>query len=52
MVKVYVSLCEKGARNFNTVPKKLQADVRAQIEADGFVINADGTVSPAVEEEE
>ena len=44
MVKVYVSLCEKGARNFNTVPKSLQAQVRAQIEADGYVINEDGTV--------
>lgn len=46
MVKIYVSLCEKGARNFNTVPAKLQADVRAQIEADGYQINLDGTVVP------
>lgn len=44
MAKIYVSLCEKGARNFNTVPAKLQAEVRAQIEADGFMINEDGTV--------
>lgn len=45
-VKIYVSLCEKGAKNFNTVPEKLQAEVRAQIEADGFQINLDGTVTP------
>lgn len=44
MVKVYVSLCEKGVRNFNTVPKPLQEQVRAQIEADGYKINEDGTV--------
>lgn len=52
MVKIYVSLCEKGARNFNTVPAKLQAEVRAQIEADGYVINKDGTVTPAPAEAE
>lgn len=44
MVKVYVSLCEKGVRKFNTVPKSLQDQVRAQIEADGYKINEDGTV--------
>ena len=44
MVEVYVSLCEKGVRNFNTVPKSLQEQVRAQIEADGYKINEDGTV--------
>ena len=44
MVKVYVSLCEKGVRNFNTVPKSLQEQVRAQIEADGYKINEAGTV--------
>jgi len=44
MVKVYVSLCEKGARNFYSVPKSLQDKVREQIEADGYMINEDGTV--------
>ena len=44
MVKVYVSLCEKGVRNFNTVPKSLQEQVRVQIETDGYKINEDGTV--------
>lgn len=44
MVKVYVSLCEKGVRNFNSVPKSLQPQVREQIEADGYMINEDGTV--------
>lgn len=47
MVKVYVSLCEKGVRNFNTVPNSLQEQVRAQIEADGYKINEDGTVVAA-----
>lgn len=44
MVKVYVSLCEKRARNFNTVPKNLRPQVKAQIEADGYVIGDDGWV--------
>lgn len=45
MVKIYVSLCEKGARNFFSVPAKLQEEVRKQIEADGYMINEDGTVT-------
>ena len=44
MVKIYVSLCEKGSRNFNTVPIKLQKEVREQIEADGYMILDDGWV--------
>lgn len=51
MVKIYVSLCEKGARNFYTVPAKLQDDVRKQIEADGYQINEDGTVTLKINEE-
>lgn len=46
MVKLYVSLCEKGAKNFNDVPNNLKASVEKQILADGYVINEDGTVSP------
>lgn len=45
MAKVYASLCEKGARNFFTVPANLQPQVRLIIEADGYVINEDGTVT-------
>ena len=44
MVKVFATSCEKDGRNFNTVPKSLQAKVKAQIEADGYVILDDGTV--------
>lgn len=45
MAKVYASLCEKGVRNFFTVPTNLQDQVAAIIEADGYVINEDGTVT-------
>lgn len=45
MAKVYASLCEKGVRNFFTVPANLQDQVRAIIEADGYQINDDGTVT-------
>ncbi len=45
MAKVYASLCEKGVRNFFTVPTNLQDQVAAIIESDGYVINEDGTVT-------
>jgi len=48
MSRIYANLCEKGLRNFNTVPTELQAEVRALIEADGYIINADGTVTKAI----
>lgn len=51
MVKVYARSCEADGKNFNTVPKSLQTKVRAQIEADGYIIQEDGTVIRAVEEE-
>ena len=44
MVKVYARSCESDGKNFYTVPKLLQAKVKAQIEADGYVILDDGTV--------
>ena len=44
MARVYANLCEKGVRNFNTVPENLQPAVRLIIESDGYVINPDGTV--------
>ena len=52
MARIYANLCEKGVRNFNTVPKSLQAQVRTIIEEDGYVINPDGTVTKADEEAE
>ena len=44
MVKVYARACEADGKNFYTVPKSLQSKVKAQIEADGYVILDDGTV--------
>lgn len=44
MAKVYARSCESDGRNFNTVPSKLQTQVRALIEADGYEIQQDGTV--------
>ena len=46
MAKIYARLCEKGEKNFNDVPTKLKPQVRVIIEADGYVINPDGTVTP------
>ena len=45
MARIYATSCEKDGKNFNTVPKRIQAQVRAIIEADGSVINEDGTVT-------
>lgn len=44
MAKIYASLCEKGLKNFNQVPKNLQDQVRSIIEADGYMIKPDGSV--------
>lgn len=44
MVKVYARSCEADGKNFFTVPKSLQAKVKAQIIEDGYVILEDGTV--------
>lgn len=45
MAQIYANLCEKGVRNFFSVPTNLQPQVRAIIEADGYIINEDGTVT-------
>lgn len=45
IAKNYAKLCEKGRRNFFDVPQDMQDEVRAIIEADGYVINEDGTVT-------
>ena len=50
MARIYANKCELEGKNFNTVPKKIANDVRALIEADGYVILEDGTVVPAEEE--
>ena len=46
MARVYASACERdeNPKNFNTVPVKIKEEVRAIIEADGYVINDDGSV--------
>ena len=52
MARIYADLCEKGIRNFNTVPANLQPQVRMYIEADGYTINPDGTVTKNIFAEE
>lgn len=44
MARIYANKCEEG-KNFYTVPKKIQEEVRALIEADGYTIHEDGTVT-------
>ena len=52
MARIYANLCEKGVRNFFTVPKNLQDQVEAIIIADGYQINEDGTVTKVPVNEE
>lgn len=47
MARIYATSCEKDGKNFFTVPRRLQDQVRTIIEADGYVILDDGTVVPA-----
>ncbi len=44
MARVYANLCEKGVRNFFSVPTNLQPQVEEIIISDGYIINEDGTV--------
>lgn len=46
MVKAFAKLVELGKKNFNDISDKIKEDVRAQIIADGYTINDDGTVTP------
>ena len=41
MARVYASACERdeNPKNFNTVPVKINEEVRGMIEADGYAIN-------------
>lgn len=52
MARIYATSCERDGKNFFTVPKRLQDQVRSIIEADGYVILYDGTVVPAEENTE
>lgn len=49
MAKIYAKSCEVDGKNFYTVPRRIQDQVRAIIEADGYVIALDGTVTKAEE---
>ena len=53
MARIYANLCEKGIRNFFTVPSNLRDQVEEIIISDGYMINEDGTVvkKPINEEE-
>ena len=51
IARIYATSCEKDGKNFYKVPKKLQPEVRLIIEADGYIIEEDGTVVPAPEDE-
>ena len=53
MARVYANLCEKGIRNFFTVPANLRDQVEEIIISDGYMLNEDGTVvkNPINEEE-
>lgn len=44
MAKIYAKSCELDGKNFKTVPNRLKEQVKAIIEADGYIINLDGTV--------
>lgn len=52
IVKVYARQCEKGEKNYyddivnskSASVRKLAEQIKAQIEADGYVILEDGTV--------
>lgn len=45
MAKLYARKCEQDGLNFNDIPGKWQYATRQIIESDGYVINADGTVT-------
>jgi len=45
MAKFYARRCEQNGVNFNSVPAKWKDATRDIIEADGYTINADGSVT-------
>lgn len=52
MSKIFATSCELDGKNFFTVPKRLQEEVRKIIYDDNYVINEDGSVVPREENEE
>lgn len=44
IIRIYFTACIKDGKNFNTIPKKIQPQVRELIEDDGYEILEDGTV--------
>lgn len=45
LANIYASYCENNIKNFHDVPEAIQQVVNAVINADGFMVNEDGTVS-------
>lgn len=45
MARIYATSCERDGKNFFDVPARLRPQVKAIIEADGYIINDDGTVT-------
>lgn len=45
MARIYATSVERDGKNFFDVPKRLRPQVREIIEADGYIINEDGTVT-------
>lgn len=44
MARIYAVSCMRDGKNFFDVPSRLQDKVRQIIEADGYIIEEDGTV--------
>lgn len=51
MAKIYAQSCMYDGKNFNTVPKRIQPQVRVIIVENGYQVNEDGTVTPATSNE-
>lgn len=45
MARIYATSVERDGKNFFDVPARLRPQVRKMIEADGYIINDDGTVT-------
>lgn len=51
MVKIYVRKVEAGTMLWTEIPALWQSKACAQIEADGYILNEDGTISTPEPEE-
>lgn len=47
IARMWADRCEKNIRNTNEVPVKLKSDVLQLIAEHGFIVEEDGTCSPA-----